>query len=76
VAPGHVFRFKNPLLSVDSTTISLCLNLFPGARFRTAKGALTVHTLLDHTGDLPAVVVITEGGLNPNGIKLGGTHAR
>jgi hypothetical protein len=31
MAPGHGFRFKNPLLSLDSTTISLCLNLFPWA---------------------------------------------
>ena len=61
LAPGHGFRFKNPLFSVDSTTISLCLNLFPWARFRTAKGAIKVHTLLDHAGHLPAFVVITEG---------------
>jgi hypothetical protein len=61
VAPGHSFRFKNPLFSVDSTTISLCLNLFPWARFRTTKGAIKVHTLLDHAGHLPAFVVITEG---------------
>ena len=61
VAPGHGFRFKNPLLSLDSTTISLCLNLFPWARFRTAKGALKVHTLLDHAGHLPAFVVMTDG---------------
>jgi hypothetical protein len=61
VAPGHGFRFNNPLFSVDSTTISLCLNLFPWARYRTAKGAITVHTLLDPAGYLPAFVVITEG---------------
>jgi hypothetical protein len=61
VAPGHGFRFKNPLFSADSTTISLCLNLFPWARFRTTKGAIKVHTLLDHAGHLPAFVVITEG---------------
>jgi hypothetical protein len=46
---------------VDSTTLSLCLNLFPWARFRTATGAIKVHTLLDHAGHLPAFVVITEG---------------
>jgi hypothetical protein len=61
VAPGHGLRFKNPLLSLDSTTISLCLNLFPWAHFRTAKGAIKVHTLLDHAGHLPAVVVMTAG---------------
>jgi hypothetical protein len=61
VAPGHGLRFKNPLLSLDSTTISLGLNLFPWAHFRTAKGAIKVHTLLDHAGHLPAVVVMTAG---------------
>jgi hypothetical protein len=61
LAPGHGFRFKSPLFSLDSTTISLCLSLFPWARFRTTKGAVKVHTLLDHAGYIPAFVVITEG---------------
>jgi hypothetical protein len=61
VAPGHGFRFKNPLFSLDSTTISLCLSLFPWAHFRTAKGAIKLHTLLDHAGHIPAFGVITEG---------------
>jgi hypothetical protein len=61
VAPGHGFRFKNPLFSLDSTTISLCLSLFPWARFRTAQGAIKLHTLLDHAGHIPAFGVITEG---------------
>jgi Transposase DDE domain/Domain of unknown function (DUF4372) len=61
VAPGHRFRFKSPLFSLDSTTISLCLRLFPWARFRRAKGAIKLHTLLDHAGHIPAFVVITEG---------------
>jgi Transposase DDE domain/Domain of unknown function (DUF4372) len=61
VAPGHRFRFKSPLYSLDSTTISLCLSLFPWARFRKAKGAIKLHTLLDHAGHLPAFVMLTEG---------------
>jgi Transposase DDE domain len=61
VAPGHGFRVNNPRLSLDSTTISLGLHRFPWARFRTATGALTVPTLLDHAGHLPALVVMTEG---------------
>jgi hypothetical protein len=60
-APGHGFRFKNPRFAVDSTTISRCLNLCPWARYRTATGAIKVHTLLDHAGYLPAFGVITEG---------------
>jgi hypothetical protein len=61
VAPGHGFRFKNPLLSLDSTTLSRCLHRFPWARFRTATGAIKVPTRLHHAGHLPAVVVMTEG---------------
>lgn len=61
VAPGHRFRFKSPLFSLDSTTISLCLRLFPWARFRRAKGAIKLHTLLDHAGHIPAYMVLTEG---------------
>jgi Domain of unknown function (DUF4372)/Transposase DDE domain len=61
VAPGHRFRFKSPLYSLDSTTIALCLSLFPWAHFRTAKGAIKLHTLFDHAGHLPAFVVLTEG---------------
>ena len=54
------FRFKNKLLSLDSTTITLCLNLFPWARFRRAKGGVKAHVLLDHDDYLPAWVLITE----------------
>jgi putative transposase len=61
VAPGHGFRCKSPLFSLDSTTISLCLSLFPWARFRRATGAMKLHTLLDHAGHIPAFVVLTEG---------------
>lgn len=54
------FRFKNKLLSLDSTTISLCLALFPWAKFRRAKGGVKAHVLLDHDDYLPAYVLITE----------------
>jgi len=54
------FRFKNKLLSFDSTTISLCLNLFPWAKFRRAKGGVKVHVLLDHDDYMPSFVRITE----------------
>ena len=56
----HKFRFKNKLLSLDSTTISLCLSLFPWARFRRAKGGVNAHVLLDHDDYLPAYVLLTE----------------
>ena len=57
---SHKFRFKNKLLSLDSTTISLCLTLFPWAEFRRAKGGVKAHVLLDHDDYLPAYVLLTE----------------
>ena len=61
-APGkHKFRFKNKLLSLDSTTISLCLSLFPWAEFRRTKGAVKLHLLLDHDGYLPSYAYISNG---------------
>lgn len=55
----HGFRFKNKLLSLDSTTIVLCLKLFPWAKFRTVKGGVKAHVLLDHDDYLPRFVLIT-----------------
>jgi len=61
-APGkHPFRFKNRLLTMDSTTISLCLSLFPWAQFRRTKGAVKLHLLLDHDGYLPTYAYIAPG---------------
>jgi hypothetical protein len=54
-------RFKNKLLSLDSSTISLCLSLFPWAKFRRIKGAIKLHLLLDHDGYLPSFAHITDG---------------
>lgn len=56
----HKFRFTNKLLSLDSTTISLCLTMFPWAKFRRAKGGVKAHVLLDHDDYLPAYVLLTE----------------
>jgi hypothetical protein len=55
------FRFKNKLLSLDSTTVDLCLSLFPWADFRQTKGAVKLHLLLDHDGYLPDYALITDG---------------
>ena len=57
----HRFKFKNKLLSLDSSTISLCLSLFPWAKFRRTKGAVKLHLLLDHDGYLPAYAYISNG---------------
>jgi hypothetical protein len=55
------FRFKNKLVSLDSTTIDLSVNLFDWAKFRRTKGAIKLHLLLDHDGYLPTFAVISEG---------------
>lgn len=60
-AGKHKFRFKNKLLSLDSTTISLCLSLFPWAKFRRTKGAIKLHLLLDHDGYLPTYAYVSNG---------------
>ena len=61
IAPGHDFRFKNPLYSLDASTIDLCLSVFPWADFRTTKGAVKLHVGLNHAGYLPEFVTLTEG---------------
>lgn len=53
------FRFRNKLLSLDSTTVSLCLSLFPWAKFRRKKGGVKLHVLLDHDDSLPAFALLT-----------------
>lgn len=63
-ARQHKFRFKNKLLSLDSTTISLCLGLFPWAKFRRAKGGVKAHVLLDHDDYLPAYVLLTQAKMH------------
>jgi len=60
----HKFRFKNKLLSLDSTTISLCLSMFPWAEFRRAKGGVKAHVLLNHTDYLPSYVLISKAKMH------------
>lgn len=55
------FRFKNPLYSIDSTVIDLCVKVFDWARFRRTKGAIKLHLQLDHQGCLPAWALVTDG---------------
>ena len=55
------FRIKSKIFLLDSTTISLCLSLFDWAKYKTAKGAVKMHTLLDYDGNLPTYVNITNG---------------
>jgi hypothetical protein len=55
------FRIKSKILLLDATTISLCLSLFDWAKYKTKKGAVKMHTLLDYDGHLPTYVNITDG---------------
>ena len=50
--------------ALDSTTIDLCLSVFPWARFRKAKGAIKLHTLLDLRGNIPTFISISDGKLH------------
>ena len=52
---------KETVYALDSTTIDLCLSLFPWAKFRKNKGAIKMHTLLDLRGNIPTFIVITPG---------------
>ena len=55
------FRIKSKIFLLDASTISLCLSLFDWAKYKTTKGAVKMHTLLDYDGNLPAYVNITDG---------------
>ena len=55
------FRIKSKILFLDATTITLSLSLFNWAKYRTKKGAIKLHTLLDYDGNLPVYVNITDG---------------
>jgi len=54
-------ELQNVAYALDSTTIDLCLSLFPWARFRRRKGAVKLHTLLDLRGNIPCFVRISDG---------------
>lgn len=59
-------KVKVPVYILDSTVISLCLSVFDWAPFRTQKGAIKLHTLLEYDGKLPAYVNISEGSVADN----------
>jgi len=54
-------ELERTVYALDSTTIDICLSLFPWAHFRRAKGAIKLHTLLDLCGSIPTVVWVTHG---------------
>ncbi len=54
-------ELEETVYALDSTTIDLCLSLFPWAEFRKRKGAIKMHTLLDLRGNIPSMVLVTPG---------------
>jgi hypothetical protein len=54
-------ELEQTVYALDSTTIDLCLSLFPWARFRSTKAAIKLHTLLNLRGPIPTMISITEG---------------
>jgi hypothetical protein len=61
ISPQKKFRFKNRLLTLDSTTVELCASMFDWAHWRQTKGAVKLHLLLDHEGYLPVFGHVTDG---------------
>jgi len=57
-------ELKQAAYALDSTTIDLCLSLFPWAKFRRAKAAIKLHTLLALRGNYPTVVIVTPGSVH------------
>ena len=55
---------KNTVYALDSTTIDLCLSVFPWAHFRTTKAAVKMHTLLDLRGNIPSFIHVSDGKLH------------
>jgi len=55
------FRIKSKIFLLDATVVPLCLSLFDWAKYKTTKGAVKLHTLLDYDGNLPVYVNITDG---------------
>ena len=55
------FKFAQPAYAFDSTTIDLCLSLFPWAKFRRRKGAVKLHTLIDLRGNIPCFIHFSTG---------------
>jgi len=58
---GFAVELDNTAYALDASTIDLCMSLFPWAKFRKTKSAVKLHTLLDLRGNIPTLVIITDG---------------
>ena len=61
---GSPLDIENTVYALDSSTVDLCLTLFPWAHFRKTKSAVKLHTLLDLRGNIPAFIHISDGKLH------------
>src|ERR1700680_4593231 len=59
-----VLDLSNTVYALDSTTIDLCLSLFPWAHFRSTKAAVKMHTLLDLRGNIPSFIHVSDGKMH------------
>jgi len=64
IKDGLGVQLSQAVYVLDSTTIDLCLSLFPWAKFRKRKGAVKLHTLLDLRGNIPSGNIITIGRIH------------
>ena len=71
LTPGHRFRFRNKLYSLDASLIDLSLKIFPWAHYALGKSAMKLHLSLDHDGYIPHFATITEGKVSD--IEIGRT---
>jgi hypothetical protein len=60
-AQRRKFRFKNKLVSIDSTVVDLSVSMYDWAHYQRTKGAVKLHLVLDHDGYLPCFGVVTDG---------------
>ena len=64
--PGHGFRFKNKLFSLDGSLLDASMKLFPWADYNRKKSAFKLHVGLDHDGLIPCFARVTEGRISEN----------
>ncbi len=61
LADGPLIDINNSLYALDASTIDLCLSIFPWAKYKSTKSAIKLHTLPDLRGNIPSLIVITDG---------------
>jgi hypothetical protein len=69
IAPKYKLNLDRDFFILDSTTIDLCLKLFPWARFRKTKAAVKIHTLMQANGSLPTFLKITDGKVHDSKVS-------